>query len=124
MGDSAGVCAGSKNRHLFEYFDSMLGRGPGVFSCGFVDSKTAKGTAGGDSAWRHSGRGEGRPSVEFGRDTAWADFSTLRRRGLGGVGAVRYDGLIPWMMHVQGRWMALTRRGGAALALRLKTAPR
>ena len=35
-----------------------------------------------------------------------------------------YDGLILWMMHVQGRWMASTRRGGAALALRLKTAPR
>ena len=37
---------------------------------------------------------------------------------------VCYDGQIPWMMHVQGRWMASTRRGGAALAPRLKTAPR
>ena len=37
---------------------------------------------------------------------------------------VRYDGFTPWMMHVQGRWMASTHRGGAALAPRLKTAPR
>ena len=36
---------------------------------------------------------------------------------------VRYDRFTPWIIHVQGRWMALTRRGGAALALRLKTAP-
>ena len=95
-----------------------------MFSCGFVDGETAKGTADDDSAWRHSARGEGRPSVEFGHDTAWADFSTRRRRGLGGVGVVRYDGFTPWIMHVQGRWMASTRRGGAALAPRLKTAPR
>ena len=37
---------------------------------------------------------------------------------------MRYDGLIPWMMRVQGRWMASTCRGGAALAPRLITAPR
>ena len=37
---------------------------------------------------------------------------------------MRYDGLIPWMMYAQGRWLVLTCRGAAALAPRLKTAPR
>ena len=122
--DSAGVRAGPKNGHLFDSFDSMQWFKRGVFFCRFVDGETAQGTAGGDSARRHSGGGAGRPSAEFGRDTAWADFSTRRRSGLRGAGVVRYDGLIPWMMRVQGRQSAMTRHDGAALAPRLKTAPR